>query len=105
MRELARYASEHPEYHFKMDVPFDSRLDEHIVAIQSDSVLAGALARQNMTAREFVVLSVVTGSARGAQQLNDSLGATGRPDNLGGELLAFWRAHSAEIDSLDATLR
>ena len=105
MDALGRYASEHPEYHATIAMTFNSRLNEHLAAIQSDTVIAGTLTRQNMTPREFVVLSVVTGTARASQKLVDSLGAAGRPVNIGGDLLAFWRAHRAEIDSLDATLR
>jgi len=102
---VSDHVRDHPEYRLKLNMELKSPLAPYLAAIEADTVLKDILRDQHMPAREFAVLTVSINGARISEQLVDSLGAKGRPVNLGGDLLAFWKAHRAEIDSLDGSLR
>lgn len=105
VRVVARHATEDSTYHLRLNMQLDAPLQPYLAQVEGDSVLRSLLAQQKMSARDFALLAGAISGARIAQQMVDSLGPSGRPTNLGPQILTFFRMHWREIDSLDATIR
>ena len=89
-------------YHTSLQMQLDSSLSGYLSALDRDTVVQRAIRAQDLSNRDFAVLTGAITIGRFAPKIVDSIAPGTSPTNVGPELIAFFNTHRAEIDSLEA---
>lgn len=102
MREIERRVRTDSSLHIAINYPFNSATASHTTAIEKNPALLAALQSNQLTPREFVILTALVGTSLVAlDQLEVPKGQT--PLKLDTGLVNFVKANRIELDSLRST--
>lgn len=76
----------------------------HVESIQASPELSRILHSHNLSADEFVVLTVLVGMGLMALQMQDSLGEASTAFRVDPRLVTFFREHRQELATLDSMM-
>jgi hypothetical protein len=105
VEELERHSRVDTTYRFSLNYRINAPLRTYTSTIEADTVFQRTLRENGLSAEEFVVLTTIVGTGWAATRMVESAGMAAKPENVGPELIGFFRENRQELDSLSQRLR